>query len=593
MNRKVLKKRIFSILAALMLIAGMCGSFPVAVKAENFLFITDIKLGAGKNAYDAMEYEGYHVMTVGLNAGVSEDAQVYLGYKLNEGSPVTNILVAQNEGDTLVADGITYYRAGEADVDAGVSYEGGGYLYLTWDAAAGDPIVGLDVIRTNFMTDEEAVYVIPNDGAEFVRDQYGAPADLEKASDSTAIYLAQIRSRLVKPYISEIALFTGTEKSDAVYKAASSGYNYYLDGDIDDSPQTYSLIAYERTADPNAAIRNITAVSAEMAQRLEDGQIIAGAENKPAQEPETEVKEPETVPVQTEPAQEPALEEPETAAQEGPNEEAGPETPEGEEAAPQEEEYAAPGTEEPYEEAAAFEEWAEEATSSEEWFFEEETSEEAAAEAAAEPAGMTAAAVEISECEYVRISRYQVEGAKPYYLYASKDPKAGNPISMLYVEENKEITETFLGTWSDGYFSSRGVTSAQSYVVNEDSLKELASSMEVYIHAPIYLLSSGNTDAASGSAIETQQQMLNISMLTAKEGLPEGRYVLSGMRTPSYQPPHLVREDQEMQIISGQQASAFSRNGLPVIIIGCVVIAGMIAAGVIIMLKRKKERKSE
>lgn len=606
MKQHRFKQRIFSILTALLFFACLFGSFPAAVKAENFQFITDIKLAAGDGAFDALEYEGYHVMMVGLNAGVPDASQVYLGYKLNTGSPVTNIIVAKNEGESFELNGAQYYRAGEADVDYGVSYEGAGYLYITWDAVAGDPLVGLDVVRTNYAEDETPVYTIPNDGAEFVRDQYGYPVDLEQANPNIGIFLAQIRNGLVKPYISELALFYGTDKSDAVYKAAAGGFNYYLDGDIDDSSEMYTLIAYHRTADPNAAITNITAISADMAQKLEDGQIIAGAGEKALKAPEAGTEAPLQTEAETEIAEEPAAPAEEAVTiEEAANEEI------ATEAAPAEE---AVTTEEVASEAAPAEEASTEAAPAEEAPTEAAPTEEALTEAApteavpaetepiAEEPGteetveeltepvilMTAAAVEISGCEYVRISSYQVAGAVPYYLYASKDPKAGNPITMLYVEDNTAITETFLGTWGDGYFSSRGMTKAQSFIVNEDKLEELKASMDVYIHAPIYLLSPSASEDAF-SVLATDQQMLKISMLTAKEGLPEGRYELTGMRAPSYEPPYLNREGQPLPVESDQPASAFTKAGLPVIIIGGVVVL----AGIVFLIVKMKRKQKE
>lgn len=612
-------KRIFPILLALMLTAGMVSSFPVITKAENFLFITDIKLAAGVDAYDELEEEGYNVMTVGLNAGVSDENQVYIGYKLNDGSPVTNIIIARDDDESIEMDGFEYERAGDVDVDEGASEESSGYLYFTRDKEAGDPIVGLDILRADY-EDNEEIYAIPNDGAEIVRDKSGAPADLEQASETITIYLAQIRDGLVKPYISEIALFTGEDKGEAVTKAAVNGYNYYLDGDIDDSAEIYSVLAYVRTASPENAITNIMAVSSEMAQKLEDSQIIAGEEEETTKETETtaeETTEEETTSEETTVEETTAEEEPETESEEEITEEESeteteeevteeeiteeePETETEEEIAEEEiaEEEAESESEEVSEEESNEEEITEEESDSEDTTEEETTSEETTEEETiteetteeeTEPdETMTAAAVEISGCEYVRISNRQVDGTEPYYLYVSKDPKAGNPITMLYVGDSTDVTETFLSTWGYGYFSSRGTTNAYSYIVNEDLLEELKSNMEVYIKAPVYLLSSEGSGSGQSSDIATEQQMLKISMLTAKEGLPEGRYELRGMRKPTYEPPQLERDELDYLEENDQPASAFSENGLPVIIIGAAVILIGIVIMLVLVVKRKK-----
>ena len=48
--------------------------------------------------------------------------------------------------------------------------------------------------------------------------------------------------------------------------------------------------------------------------------------------------------------------------------------------------------------------------------------------------------------------------------------------------------EIHTGMWSYGFFTSQGVTSASSYVINEDLLNELMNVKSVYINVPVYLL---------------------------------------------------------------------------------------------------------
>ncbi|MBQ9558128.1 MAG: hypothetical protein IJU94_05935, partial [Clostridia bacterium] len=88
------------------------------------------------------------------------------------------------------------------------------------------------------------------------------------------VYLAQIRDGIVRPYISEIGVVTDTDKWNAVYTACERGYNYYVEGDIDNSDSTYTIIAYERTADRKKAITNITAVSEETVRSLEEEHVV-------------------------------------------------------------------------------------------------------------------------------------------------------------------------------------------------------------------------------------------------------------------------------------------------------------------------------
>lgn len=279
MKYKLFTRRILLILAAAAMTAVMMAPFTACVHAANYLYITEINIEAGAGASQKLEADGWSVMMSGLNAAADESNQVYMAYKTNTGDPITNIILSTDVGDSLTdKNGIEYICASHVDVDAGI---GGntGCVYFTCDKKAGAPIVGLDVLRSR----DEAIYPITNDGAEIVREASGVPADFERASDSAVIYLAQIRDGIVRPYISEIGVVTDTDKWNAVYTACERGYNYYVEGDLDDAAETYTILVYQRTANAEDALTNIAAVSADTIQSMEKNQIVdasAGASEK-------------------------------------------------------------------------------------------------------------------------------------------------------------------------------------------------------------------------------------------------------------------------------------------------------------------------
>ena len=270
MNTKHLLRRILSVLTAFFLAAATVIPMAVPVYAQNSRFISEVMLAAGEAAAENLEKDGWSVMMTGLNRDVSADRQVYLAYKTNTGDPITNVMIANDAGESLIDhNGISYDRASETDVDEGVG-GGAGCLYYTRDKKAGTPLVGFDILRSK----EEPLYPITNDGAEIVRTAEGVPADLEMAAEKSVIYLAQIRDGIVRPYISEIGVVIDTDKWNAVYTACERGYHYYVDGDIDGSDDTYTLLVYKRTADVNQAVTNITAVSADAVKEMEERQIL-------------------------------------------------------------------------------------------------------------------------------------------------------------------------------------------------------------------------------------------------------------------------------------------------------------------------------
>ena len=265
-------RRLTSVLITVLILATLITPVTLPVNAANTRFITELRMEAGSDAVATLEEDGWSVMMVGLNVTPDPAAQVYLAFKQNTGAPITNVIASPDVGDTLTdSRGIVYTCVSHVDVDEGIEGSGG-CLYATKDERAGAPLVGLDVIRGD-SEGGDVLYPITNDGAEIVRTPSGAPADLENAENTGVVYLAQIRDGLVRPYISEIGVVTDTDKWNAVYTACERGFNYYVDGDIDSSTDTYTIIAYDRTADPKSAITNIAAVSEQTVRSLEEEQI--------------------------------------------------------------------------------------------------------------------------------------------------------------------------------------------------------------------------------------------------------------------------------------------------------------------------------
>ena len=274
MRNKHCKLRQFaSVLLAALFIVTLSVSAALPVSAANKRFISELRVEAGEDAIEKLEADGWSVMRVGLNVTPDPAAQVYLAFKQNTGAPITNVIASPDVGDTLTdSRGIVYTCVSHVDVDEGIEGSGG-CLYATRDERAGAPLVGIDVIRGD-SAEGDVLYPITNDGAEIVRTPSGTPADLENAENTGVVYIAQIRDGIVRPYISEIGIVTDTDKWNAVYTAAERGFNYYVDGDIDSSTGTYTIIAYDRTADPKSAITNIAAVSEQTVRSLEEAQVV-------------------------------------------------------------------------------------------------------------------------------------------------------------------------------------------------------------------------------------------------------------------------------------------------------------------------------
>ncbi len=388
------------------------------VSAANRRFISELRVETGEEAVAKLEADGWSVTMVGLNVTADPASQVYLAYKVNTGAALTNVIVSPDVGDSFKdKNGIVYNCVSHVDVDEGIG-GGAGCLYATTDERIGSPLVGIDVLRGNSESDD-VLYPITNDGAEIVRTPSGTPADIEKGSETDVVYLAQIRDGIIRPYISEIGIVTDTDKWNAVYTACERGFNYYIEGDIDSSSGTYTIIGYDRTANASEAITNITAVSANAVKALEDAQIVDGSAEKTK--------------------------------------------------------------------------------------------------------NVTAAAISISGIEYARVSSKPVEAKEPYYIYMTKDKKAGNPISMLYAETPEQAQNFLFGTWANAYFFSPGKTTAYTYSMNEDLYETLWEDQTVCSQLPVRLIDSFTATASTstGTATATTATGPNYSEESAEEPTTE------------------------------------------------------------------------
>ena len=69
-----------------------------------------------------------------------------------------------------------------------------------------------------------------------------------------------VRSSVVKPFIGELSAVTGSDREDAVYQAASKGFDYFAEGDLLADDNQYTVFAYNRTRDAEKAIRCVAAL---------------------------------------------------------------------------------------------------------------------------------------------------------------------------------------------------------------------------------------------------------------------------------------------------------------------------------------------
>ena len=544
MNTKHLLRRILSVLTAFFLTAATVIPMVVPVYAQNSRFISEVMLAAGEAAAENLEKDGWSVMMTGLNRDVSADRQVYLAYKTNTGDPITNVMIANDAGESLIDhNGISYDRASETDVDEGVG-GGAGCLYYTRDKKAGTPLVGFDILRSK----EEPLYPITNDGAEIVRTVEGVPADLEMAAEKSVIYLAQIRDGIVRPYISEIGVVIDTDKWNAVYTACERGYHYYVDGDIDGSDDTYTLLVYKRTADVNQAVTNITAVSADAVKEMEERQILDDAASSTDLTGDTiGISGIEYVRVSKNPiqAQKPYYL------------------------------YQTKNTSAGNPVSMLYKEQLEEAqvflfgTWAQEYFFSEDAATNAAAFSANED-------LYAQLCEDLTVcTKLPVQ-----YLDSIPSVKTAEPVTEETTTQKVEETTTEAQTDSveetEETSEEESDTEAASEEITEETTEETTTEKET-------------TTEATTQVPTEEPKYINILMLTPRDGLPQSVAQITGLRDNLSETP-VTESDARSERKNKLPASVFGKGG-PALVIGSIVIAAGVVSAIVIRKKKSEGAK--
>ena len=556
MNTKHLLRRILSVLTAFFLAAATVIPMVVPVYAQNSRFISEVMLAAGEAAAENLEKDGWSVMMTGLNRDVSADRQVYLAYKTNTGDPITNVMIANDAGESLIDhNGISYDRASETDVDEGVG-GGAGCLYYTRDKKAGTPLVGFDILRSK----EEPLYPITNDGAEIVRTAEGVPADLEMAAEKSVIYLAQIRDGIVRPYISEIGVVIDTDKWNAVYTACERGYHYYVDGDIDGSDDTYTLLVYKRTADVNQAVTNITAVSADAVKEMEERQILDDAASSTVLTGDTiGISGIEYVRVSKNPiqAQKPYYL------------------------------YQTKNTSAGNPVSMLYKEQLEEAqvflfgTWAQEYFFSEDAATNAAAFSANEDL-YAQLCEDLTVCTKLPVqvldSIPSVKTAEPVTeetTQKAEETTAEAPTDA--VEETDSIEETDAVEETEEASGEETETEAAAEEITEETTEETTVETET------------TTEATTQTPAGEEPAYINILMLTPRDGLPQSVAQITGLRDHLSETP-ITESDARSERNNELYASVFGKGG-PALVIGTIVIAAGVVSAIVIRKKKLKGAK--
>ena len=174
--------------------------------------------------------------------------------------PITNIILyyagetATVPNSEMVFDGITYKRAGEANI---FCEEGEAdsvcervYLYYTTNPAAGSPIIDIQIDNTAILN-----------GWETARTQNKKALYDDMDDYAGSMWFIHMKRTIEDPkYISEVVVGVGGSDAEAKAILLAAGCDYMLEKDLNNNVGAHSdyvYLGYKRTSDPNEAIRDL------------------------------------------------------------------------------------------------------------------------------------------------------------------------------------------------------------------------------------------------------------------------------------------------------------------------------------------------
>ena len=260
-------------------------SFYLFVKGEGYKegnYLTDIILSSKQDIVGAIDQEipfdsigsayvlnqlaasgAHNAIIKNLNLADSGNS-TFIGYnkrvKTAGVEPITNIILyyagetATVPNSEMVFDGITYKRAGEANI---FCEEGEAdsvcervYLYYTTNPAAGSPIIDIKIDNIAILN-----------GWETVRTQNKKALYDDMDDYAGSMWFIHMKRTIEDPkYISEVVIGVGGNDAEAKAVLLAAGCDYMLEKDLNNNVGAHSdyiYLGYKRTSDPNEAIRDL------------------------------------------------------------------------------------------------------------------------------------------------------------------------------------------------------------------------------------------------------------------------------------------------------------------------------------------------
>ena len=260
-------------------------SFYLFVKGEGYKegnYLTDIFLTSKQDIVGASDQEipfdrigsayvlnqlaasgAHNAIIKNLNLADSGNS-TFIGYnkrvKRAGAEPITNIILyyagetATVPNSEMVFDGITYKRAGEANI---FCEEGEAdsvcervYLYYTTNPAAGSPIIDIQIDNTAILN-----------GWETARTQNKKALYDDMDDYAGSMWFIHMKRTIEDPkYISEVVVGVGGSDAEAKAALLAAGCDYMLEKDFNHgvgAHSDYIYLGYKRTSDPNEAIRDL------------------------------------------------------------------------------------------------------------------------------------------------------------------------------------------------------------------------------------------------------------------------------------------------------------------------------------------------
>ena len=198
---------------------------------------------------------------------------------------------------------------------------------------------------------------------------------------------------------------------------------------------------------------------------------------------------------------------------------------------------------------------------------------------------------ENGDIEFILCADTAVKGEKEYYLFYTKDRKAGNPVLSLTGSEVPKRSTDIMGSWIEMTFSNSLSYMSESQLKNDDLYNELIKSEESLVNVPVLLISDDN--AKTPFALKCEEKNLNNPFVTNQKESTQSTEQSESVEEDMTSSEYLNESVEAAEQMQDNTASVFGNGDMRVILIVGAALLFLFGLVFVFFIKRERRGRSD